>query len=170
LSEIDNAFRNIVHKKIIYTVIMKIIIPRIIISKLIEHSLIEDPKECCGYLMGKENEVKKIFKGKNIHKNPVTRYSLNPLDQISAEQYADENKLDILAIYHSHTLSQAYPSPTDISNAIESGWIDPIYVLVSLVEKTRPIIRAFNISENQSVEEVIIEHDGEAYISPTENS
>tara|TARA_Y100001970_G_scaffold293995_1_gene445493 strand:+ start:19016 stop:19528 length:513 start_codon:yes stop_codon:yes gene_type:complete len=170
LSEIDNAFRNIVHKKIIYTVIMKIIIPRLIISKLIEHSLIEDPKECCGYLMGKENEVESIFNCKNIHESPVKRYSVDPLDQISAEKYADENKLDVIAIYHSHTLSQAYPSPTDVSNAVESGWTQPIYVLISLVEKTRPIIRAFNISEDKSVEEVIIEHDGEAYISPTENS
>lgn len=149
---------------------MKIIIPRLIISKLIEHSLIEDPKECCGYLMGNANEVQSIYNCKNIHENAVTRYALDPLDQISAEKYADENNLNIIAIYHSHTLSQAYPSPTDVSNAIESGWTQPLYVLISLVEKTRPIVRAFNISEDKSVEEVIIEHDGEAYISPTENS
>jgi proteasome lid subunit RPN8/RPN11 len=146
---------------------MKIIIPRRIISKLIEHSLIEDPNECCGYLMGKKNEVEQIFKCKNIHETPIKRYSLDPLDQISAEKYADENKLEILSIYHSHTLSQAYPSPTDITNAVESGWIKPNYVLISLVEKTRPIVRAFKISENKTVEEIIIEHDGEAYISPT---
>jgi proteasome lid subunit RPN8/RPN11 len=149
---------------------MKIIIPRLIISKLIEHSLIEDPKECCGYLMGNAYEVQSIYNCKNIHESAVTRYALDPLDQISAEKYADENNLNIIAIYHSHTLSQAYPSPTDVSNAIESGWTQPLYVLISLVEKTRPIIRAFNISEDKSVEEVIIEHDGEAYISPTENS
>jgi len=87
-----------------------------------------------------------------------------------AEKYADENNLEIVSIYHSHTLSQAYPSPTDITNAVESGWINPNYVLISLVEKTRPIVRAFKISEDKSVEEIIIEHDGEAYISPTKSS
>jgi len=149
---------------------MKIIIPRQIISKLIEHSLIEDPNECCGYLMGKKNEVVEIFKCKNIHEAPIKRYSLDPLDQISAEKYAEENNLEILSIYHSHTLSQAYPSPTDIVNAIESGWIEPSYVLISLVEKTRPIVRAFKISSDSKVEEIIIEHDGDAYISPIESS
>tara|TARA_B100001250_G_scaffold245881_2_gene211386 strand:- start:15809 stop:16330 length:522 start_codon:yes stop_codon:yes gene_type:complete len=168
--KIDNVFRNIVHKKIIYTVIMKIIIPRLIISKLIEHSLIEDPNECCGYLMGSNNKVSHIFNCRNIHQSPVTRYALDPLDQMKAEKYADDNKLDILGIYHSHTLSQAYPSPTDVSNAVESGWIDPAYILISLVEKTRPIIRAFKITQDKKVEEMIIEHDGQAYISPTENS
>ncbi|MEC7838321.1 MAG: M67 family metallopeptidase [Chloroflexota bacterium] len=149
---------------------MKIIIPRQIISKLIEHSLIEDPNECCGYLMGKKNEVVEIFKCKNIHEAPIKRYSLDPLDQISAEKYAEENNLEILSIYHSHTLSQAYPSPTDIVNAVESGWIEPNYVLISLVEKTRPIVRAFKISSDSKVEEIIIEHDGDAYISPIESS
>ena len=95
---------------------------------------------------------------------------MDPLDQISAEKYAEENNLEILSIYHSHTLSQAYPSPTDIVNAVESGWIQPNYVLISLVEKTRPIVRAFKISADSKVEEIIIEHDGDAYISPIESS
>ena len=79
----------------------------------------------------------------------------------------EEKNLEILAIYHSHTHSQAYPSVTDIENAINSGWTDPKYILVSLVEKTRPIIRAYNISSDKVVNEIIIEHDGEAYISPS---
>jgi len=149
---------------------MKIIIPRIIISKLIEHSLSEDPKESCGFLMGKNNEIEEIFQCNNIHETPIKEYFLDPSQIMLAEKYADENNLEIVSIYHSHTLSQAYPSPTDITNAVESGWINPNYVLISLVEKTRPIVRAFKISEDKSVEEIIIEHDGEAYISPTKSS
>jgi proteasome lid subunit RPN8/RPN11 len=146
---------------------MKIIIPRLIISKLIEHSLLEDPNECCGYLLGNQEEVKEIFLSKNIHKTPITRYTMDPLDMLEADNICEEKNLEILAIYHSHTHSQAYPSITDIKNAINSGWTDPKYILVSLVEKTRPIIRAYNISSDKVVNEIIIEHDGEAYISPS---
>ena len=148
---------------------MKIIIPRIIISKLFEHSLLEDPNECCGYLLGKKNKVEEIFNCKNIHKNPISRYEIYGKDQIAAEKHAADHNLEVISIYHSHTLSQAYPSKTDIDSAVESGWTSPNYVLISLIEKTRPIIRAFNINENKSVDELIIEHDGEAYISPTDS-
>tara|TARA_B110001454_G_scaffold45152_1_gene44240 strand:+ start:1165 stop:1614 length:450 start_codon:yes stop_codon:yes gene_type:complete len=149
---------------------MKIIIPRTIISKLIEHALLQDPNECCGLLIGKENIVLNIQSCDNIHSNPKTRYTIEPKDLLLAEKFADDHNMNILAIYHSHTYSQAYPSKTDIENAVESMWTNPYYVLISLVEKTRPIIRAFKISDNKNVEELIIEHDGDAYISPTENS
>tara|TARA_B110000438_G_scaffold285869_1_gene316460 strand:+ start:8962 stop:9411 length:450 start_codon:yes stop_codon:yes gene_type:complete len=149
---------------------MKIIIPRPIISKLFEHALLEDPNECCGLLIGKENKVRNIQKCQNIHSSPITRYTIEPKDLLKAENFSDENNMEILAIYHSHTHSQAYPSSTDIENAIESMWTNPYYILISLVEKTRPIIRAYKILEDKNVEEVIIEHDGQAYISPTKNS
>jgi proteasome lid subunit RPN8/RPN11 len=149
---------------------MKIIIPRTIISKLIEHALLEDPNECCGLLLGKENTVLNIENCNNVHSSPKTRYTIDPKDLLIAEKFSDDHKMNILAIYHSHTHSQAYPSKTDIENAVESMWTNPYYVLISLVEKTRPIIRAFKISDNKNVEETIIEHDGDAYISPTENA
>jgi|TARA_B110000263_G_scaffold220223_1_gene207941 proteasome lid subunit RPN8/RPN11 len=148
---------------------MKIIIPRSIISKLIEHALLEDPNECCGLLIGKENKVTNIQNCQNIHPSPITRYTIEPKDLMKAENFSDKNNMEILAIYHSHTHSQAYPSTTDIENAIESMWTNPYYILVSLVEKTRPVIRAYKISDDKNVEEVIIDHDGMAYISPTEN-
>jgi len=149
---------------------MKIIIPRTIISKLIEHALLEDPNECCGLLLGKENTVLNIENCNNVHSSPKTRYTIEPKDLLIAEKFSDDHNMNILAIYHSHTHSQAYPSKTDIENAVESMWTNPYYVLISLVEKTRPIIRAFIISDNKNVEETIIEHDGDAYISPTENA
>ena len=38
-------------------------------------------------------------------------------------------------------------------------WTGPIYVLVSLVEKTRPVVRAFRISDDGEVTEVVITTD-----------
>ena len=111
-------------------------------------------------------EVVEILECKNIHDNPLTRYTIDPLQLLEAENYCDENNLKIIAIYHSHTHSQAFPSTTDINNAIQSMWTDPFYILISLIEKTRPIIRGYKIGSDD-VEEIIVEHDGPSYISPT---
>ena len=53
----------------------------------------------------------------------------------------------------------------DIENAIESMWTNPYYVLISLVEKTRPIIRAYKISDDKNVEEIIKDVKNGYYIS-----
>jgi hypothetical protein len=43
-----------------------------------------------------------------------------------------------------------------VRNAIETGWLDPYYILVSLVEKTRPVMRAYRIDEKGVVVEEFI--------------
>ena len=148
---------------------MKIIIPRIIISKLFEHSLLEDPNECCGLLLGNDEKVIEIRNLNNVHDNPMTRYEIDRKDLMKVQKYCDNNNMDILGVYHSHTHSQAYPSPTDIEKAREiKDFFDPYYILISLIEKTRPILRGYKINLD-SVTEIIVEHDGEAYVSPTMN-
>ena len=87
-----------------------------------------------------------------------------PLLLLQAEREADTRGEQLTAIYHCHTYSQAYPSEIDTKNAVESGWTDPFYVLISLVEKTRPVVRAFKITDDGQVSEVPIKTDGEQYI------
>ena len=141
----------------------------IIISKLFEHSLLEDPNECCGLLLGNDEKVIEIRNLNNVHDNPMTRYEIDNKDLMKTQKYCDNNNMDILGVYHSHTHSQAYPSPTDIEKAREiKDFFDPYYILISLIEKTRPIIRGY-IIDLDSVTEIIVEHDGEAYVSPTMN-
>ena len=149
---------------------MKIIIPRIIISKLFEHSLLEDPNECCGLLLGNDERVIEIRNLNNVHDNPMTRYEIDRNDLMKVQKYCDNNNMEILGVYHSHTHTQAYPSPTDIKVArLIKDFFDAYYILISLIEKTRPIIRGYKI-DLESVTEIIVEHDGETYISPTLNS
>ena len=149
---------------------MKIIIPKIIISKLFEHSILEDPNECCGLLLGNDEKVIEIRNLNNVHDNPMTRYEIDRKDLMKVQKYCDNNNMEILGVYHSHTHSQAYPSPTDIKVArLIKDFFDPYYILISLIEKTRPIIRGYKI-DLESVTEIIVEHDGETYISPTLNS
>jgi proteasome lid subunit RPN8/RPN11 len=130
---------------------------------MITHALEDDPEECCGFLLGTGIEVKRLCRAKNVDKEKVRRYSMDPLEVMAIQQEADASDEPFVAIYHSHSFTQAYPSSTDVANAVQWSWA-PYYVLISLVEKTRPIVRAFVIHEDKSVEEVVIETDGVAYI------
>jgi proteasome lid subunit RPN8/RPN11 len=69
--------------------------------------------------------------------------------------------LRMVAIYHSHTHSRAYPSQTDLGRAFfpgtgEPNFPDTAYVIVSLIEK-KPELRAFMIGEKGVMEVGIIE-------------
>ncbi len=139
-------------------------IPKTILANMISHALESDPEECCGVLLGADGEAEECRRLRNVHPQPVRRYEMPPLDLMRVESEAEARGRRIVAIYHSHTHTQAYPSQTDVRNAVESWWTEPYYVLISLVEKTRPIVRAFRISDEGTVTEIVIVTDGDAYI------
>lgn len=142
---------------------MSLKIPRKLIAEMITHSMEQDPEECCGVLLGKDGTASTARKMQNVHDNRVSRYTMDPLELLQAQTDADRKGQQFVAIYHSHTYTQGYPSETDIVNAVDTGWTDPYYVLVSLVEKTRPVVRAYRIGDDRSVTEVVILTDGQPY-------
>ena len=147
---------------------MTIIVPKRILGEMLLHALEEDPKECCGLLIGAQgnpSKVEVLRRVKNVHEKPIRRYAMDSLDWQKIQTYVDTIGKSIVAIYHSHTFTQAYPSETDVQNALGTWFTAPAYshILISLVEKTRPVIRAFTISDDGDVEEIFITTDGEAY-------
>ena len=133
---------------------------------MILHALEEDPQECCGVLLGSgDDEAIEFVRISNVAEDKERRYSMDPLEQSAAEQSADAAGKSITGIFHSHTFTQAYPSTTDVRNAVNSMWTTPVYVLVSLVEKTRPVVRAFRIGDDGAVTEIVVTTDGNPYRS-----
>ena len=120
------------------------------ISEMIEHSRLENPNECCGILAGTAGQVTKLYRIQNSTPSPY-RYVMDPEEQLKAMKDADERSLDLMAFYHSHTHSPAYPSDTDVRMATESGWVDFCYVLVSLEDSLKPDVRFFDISGDGNV-------------------
>jgi len=114
------------------------------------------PNEACGILGAADGEVVKIFRMSNAAGSPV-RYSLDPTEQFAVYKTLDERGWDLGGVFHSHTHTEAYPSPTDIRLASE----DVPYVIVSLATEP-PAVRAFRISkaswtdETGEVEEVAV--------------
>lgn len=86
----------------------------------------------------------------NTAKSPY-RYQMDPQEFLDADKKAERLDLGIVAFYHSHTHSAAYPSDTDVRLAIESGWTDPYYVLVSLENIDAYEIKMYQINVDGTV-------------------
>ncbi len=125
---------------------------------MIAHAVADDPNECCGILAGSDGAVARLYRITNTAHSPY-RYLMQPQEQLNAMLDSDRNGWDVLAFYHSHTHSAAYPSATDVRMAQESGWLGEyvIYVLVSLEDKSSPAVRMFNIAENGEITEAPFE-------------
>lgn len=134
-------------------------IPRPLADEIVAHCEAGRPHEACGIVGLVEGEVVKVFRMTNAAASPM-RYSLEPREQLAVENtLADEGWEG--APFHSHTRTEAYPSPTDVRLAVG----DIPYVIVSLA--TEPAsIRAFLIKkeswedETGEIEEVPVEITG----------
>lgn len=106
---------------------------------MIEHCEAGRPNEACGILGAVDGEVIKVFRMSNAASSPV-RYSLDPKEQFAVYRTLDDSGWELGGVFHSHTRTDAYPSPTDVRLASE----DVPYVIVSLAVDP-PDIRAFRI-------------------------
>ena len=120
-----------------------LIIPAAIYQEMLEHLRQAYPDEGCGLLGGREGKVSRHFPTTNVEpEDKYIRYLIDPKEQLAAEEALDEQDLELVAIYHSHTHTPAYPSPTDVRTAY---YPDSYYVLLSLTDPTKPVIRAYKI-------------------------
>ncbi|MDP9223679.1 MAG: M67 family metallopeptidase [Actinomycetota bacterium] len=114
-------------------------LPRRIVEDMVAHSVVGRPFEACGLLGGPDGNIVKLFPMTNAAASPV-RYALDPKEQLRVYQTLDGAGWELGGVFHSHTRTEAYPSPTDVRLASE----DVPYVIVSLAAPT-PVVRAFRI-------------------------
>jgi proteasome lid subunit RPN8/RPN11 len=79
---------------------------------LSEYSENQKPNESCAILFGKNNQVLDLFLTENIEKSPVN-FTISNKQLIEGYKAAEEKKMDVIGIFHSHPDSDAYPSNTD---------------------------------------------------------
>ena len=76
----------------------------------------EKPNESSAILFGsvddKTTTVKEIFLTKNIDESPV-RFTISNDELLKVYKTAEDKKMQVVAIFHSHPNSEAYPSETD---------------------------------------------------------
>lgn len=114
-------------------------IPRHLADEMIEHCLQGRPNEACGMLAASDGEIVKVFRMTNEAASPV-RYRLVPEEQHAVNNTLYGRGWDLGGVFHSHTRTEAYPSPTDVALPNE----DVPYIIVSLA-KDPVSVRAFRI-------------------------
>jgi len=134
--------------------------PEALRRELLEYARQGDPDEVCGILAGRADRVERVFPVANTAdaveadsgvfrdrstgaatagRRPV-HYYMDPRDQLRVYNEIDDLDLDVVGYYHSHTHTEARPSPTDIRLATD---VAAYWVLVSLVDA--PAVRAWRI-------------------------
>jgi len=83
---------------------------------LTDHAENEKPNESCAILFGirdnTDSIVKEVFLTKNTAESPVN-FTISNEQLIEGYKIAEEKKMEIVGIFHSHPNSIAYPSETD---------------------------------------------------------
>ena len=119
-------------------------------NEMITHALQDDSIECCGILAGTNGRFHKLYRMTNVENSPY-RFSWDSKELIKVWNEMEDNGWEHRAVYHSHTHSEAYPSSTDVRLA---AWPEAYYIIISLMDKEKPVFRAFQI-----VDEVISEEE-----------
>ena len=111
---------------------------------LSQYSENQKPKESCALLFGKDNQVLDIFLTENIDESPVN-FTISNEQLIEGYNIAEQKKMDVIGIFHSHPNSDAFPSRTD-KKFMQSNPV--VWIIYSGINKN---FRAF-ILESDSVE------------------
>jgi proteasome lid subunit RPN8/RPN11 len=118
-------------------------------DEMLQHGLAGFPNEACGLLAGKEGRPVKFFPMTNRDASPAT-YRLDSMELFHVFDEIDEEGWDLLAIFHTHTHSEAYPSDTDRAQAF---YPEAAYLVMSLSDRANPVLRGFRIEGGEVTEE-----------------
>ncbi len=122
------------------------------LDQVIAHCRAAYPVEACGLLAGTVNRAEKMYAMTNVEPSNVS-YMMDPGEQFKAMKEMRADGTRMVAIYHSHPHSPAYPSPKDVSLAFYS---DSLYLIIGLSGGEEPEIRAYEIIDG-TVREARIE-------------
>jgi len=109
------------------------------------------PDEGCGLLVGTaDGVVTEVVPSPNVAASAKV-YEIDPKVMLRTFRKAEDDGLEVIGVFHSHTHSAAYPSPTDIRQAPDPAWH---YVLVSL-QHLPTELRSFAIVDGEVTEESV---------------
>jgi [CysO sulfur-carrier protein]-S-L-cysteine hydrolase len=140
-----------------------VIFPTQLRQQLIDHATAETPDEVCGILAGHDDRIERVFPVRNTADEvgseravfreresgaaapgrKAVHYYMDPRDQLRVYNEIDDLRLDLIGYYHSHTHTEARPSPTDIRLATD---LAACYILIGLQDQP-PVVRAWRIQK-----------------------
>lgn len=131
-------------------------LPGPIFRQIVAHCIDGLPDEACGLLAGRESAtgtttVTRCYPTANAARS-AKLYEVDSRDLLTADRDAEQSGLVLVGVFHSHTHTAAYPSPTDVAQAPDPAWH---YVLVSLRD-AEAVLRSYRIVEGNISEEPVV--------------
>lgn len=121
------------------------------LEAMIAHALEDAPVECCGLLAARDGTVIAVHRAKNVEASPY-RFKIDGLEQLRITRTMDAEGSELAGFYHSHTGSEARPSPTDIR--MMGTFFGPPYVhfVIGVADRAKPHARVFFIEDGAATE------------------
>jgi proteasome lid subunit RPN8/RPN11 len=122
---------------------------------IVAHARRDHPDEACGMVAGTGagtgGQATRVIEMTNTARSP-TFYEMDSIEVLRTLRSMDDANEELLAIYHSHTATEAYPSRTDISIA---GFPEAHYILVSTRDPDTADFRSYRIEDGVVTEEEV---------------
>jgi proteasome lid subunit RPN8/RPN11 len=119
--------------------------------RMVAHAFAGLPLEACGLFAGDpDGTVHRFYPTENEAKSAKV-YTVPGKEHLRADRDAEDNGWQLIGVMHSHTHTEAYPSPTDVAQAPDPAWH---YVIVSLKDEL-PSLRSYRIVGGEITEEAV---------------
>ena len=119
------------------------------VDQVVAHARRDHPDECCGVIAGTGGRATRLFEMSNAERSP-TGFVFDSAEWLRVYRDVDDADEDLLVVYHSHTMTEAYPSRTDVrwsANTPGTSWL-----LVSTRSEELDV-RSFRIDDGVVAEE-----------------
>ena len=128
-----------------------ITIPKKVYDHMVTHAKSGYPNEACGLLAGDKKMVSEFYPMKNVDSSAIS-YFMDPKEQLLVFKEMRQRSLEMRGVFHSHVASEAYPSQKDVRLAF---YPDVSYLIVSLSDLEKPVLRSFHIQDETVTEEEV---------------
>ena len=121
------------------------------VDQVLAHARRDHPDECCGVIAGRDGVATRLFEMTNAERSP-TGFVFDSAEWLRVHRSMEDADEDLLVVYHSHTMTEAYPSRTDVrwsENTPGTSWL-----LVS-TRSDEDEVRSYRISDGVITQEEV---------------
>jgi proteasome lid subunit RPN8/RPN11 len=127
-----------------------------ILDQLTRNAIASSTEECCGFLLGWENDHHRVISSilivENIAWNREKHFKISARDYLKAEKLAIQNNLQLLGVYHSHPNCRATPSEADRLMALPNF----SYLIMSVIDGKIEETRAWSLNADLQFDEEVL--------------
>ena len=126
-------------------------LPQAMVDQVLAHARRDHPDECCGVIAGRGGVATRLFEMTNAERSP-TGFTFDSAEWLRVYREIDDADEEFLVVYHSHTMTEAYPSRTDVAWSRETEFAH--WLLVS-TRSDQDEVRSYRIDDGVVAEEEV---------------